>query len=83
MLKRYRKPFTMDLTIMVGKKKVHKSAVVRERCKRRLKEAIRMVVMRGAYKDREEVGFDPKKEGAGKWLVSGRLDFFPLPQSAS
>jgi len=35
-LKDSKKPYTMDLTIFCSKKKVHKSAVIRERCKRRL-----------------------------------------------
>ncbi|GEM09349.1 small nuclear ribonucleoprotein polypeptide A [Rhodotorula toruloides] len=49
-LKKQKKPYTMDLTIMAGKKKVHKSACIRDRCKRRFKEAVRMVVVRAARK---------------------------------
>ncbi|GAA6000812.1 hypothetical protein JCM10207_004671 [Rhodosporidiobolus poonsookiae] len=45
---RQRKPYTLDLTLMVSKKRVHKSAVIRERCKRRVREAVRLVVVRGA-----------------------------------
>lgn len=71
-LKRYRKPYSMDLTILVGKKKVHKSAVVRDRCKRRLRETIRLVVERGAREDGEEaIAFEEGMEGPGKWLVPG------------
>lgn len=60
---------------------MHKSAVVRERCKRRLREAIRLVVTRGAGKGggkrgeevesvvlREE---DVRKLGPRKWLLPG------------
>ncbi|KAL8276642.1 hypothetical protein RQP46_010991 [Phenoliferia psychrophenolica] len=72
-LKRYRKPFTMDLTILVGKKNVHKSAVIRDTCKRRLREAIRLVVLRGAAQtpDGDDVAFDSAREGPRKWLVPG------------
>jgi hypothetical protein len=66
----------MDLTIMVGKKKVSKSAVVRGRCARRFKEAVRMVVGRGAYGDGEGMGSEEGEEGARKWLVRGEYLFF-------
>lgn len=56
---------------MAGKKKVHKSAVVRERCKRRLREAIRLVVLRGARKEGGGMKFEEAEEGAGRWLVRG------------
>lgn len=72
-MSRLRKPYTMELTIMVGKAKVHKSAVIRERCKRRLREAIRLVVTRGAGKKQEgeDVVYDEEKRGVRKWLVPG------------
>lgn len=77
-LKRYRKGWTMDLTIMISKKKVHKHAVVREQCKRRFKEAIRMVVMRGAYVENGIIKFNEEEEGPRKWLVAGKLMFLSL-----
>lgn len=64
------KLYTMDLTIMVGKKKVHKSAVIRQRCKRRIKEAIRVAV-RGAKVEKEGIVFDKSREGPSHWLVPG------------
>ncbi|GAA6008678.1 hypothetical protein JCM11491_003396 [Sporobolomyces phaffii] len=76
-LKDRRKPYTLDLTIFCSKKKVHKSAVVRERCKRRFREAVRLVVTRGAERDgavdarvavRDD---DVTKLGPRKWLMPG------------
>ena len=67
----------MDLTIFCSKKKVHKSAVVRERCKRRLREAVRLVVTRGAGNQGAEVGLqeeDVRKLGPRKWLVPGESE---------
>ncbi|GAA5844900.1 hypothetical protein JCM9279_000037 [Rhodotorula babjevae] len=77
------KPYTLDLTLFASKKRVHKSAVVRERCKRRVREAIRLVVVRGARAARE--GEEAEADGEGlvrreedvretgprKWLVPG------------
>lgn len=67
----------MELTILAGKQKVHKSAVVRNRCKRRLQEAIRLVVTRGAggKEPRGEGGdvtVDELERGVRKWLVPGQ-----------
>lgn len=67
----------MDLTIFCSKKKVHKSAVVRERCKRRLREAMRLVVTRGAGGEKGEVGLkeeDVRMLGPRKWLVPGESE---------
>ena len=69
----------MDLTIFCSKKKVHKSAVIRERCKRRLREAIRLVVTRGAKQTTKPGGdkvVELKEEdmrllGPRKWLMPG------------
>lgn len=76
-LARARKPYTLDLTILAGKKKVHKSAVVRERCRRRVRECVRAVVVRNA--DREEGGEglrvgegEVREVGPRKWLLPGR-----------
>ncbi|GAA6022692.1 hypothetical protein JCM8202_002739 [Rhodotorula sphaerocarpa] len=75
-LARARKPYTLDLTILAGKKKVHKSAVVRERCRRRVRECVRAVVVRNA--DREEGGEglrvgegEVREVGPRKWLLPG------------
>ncbi|BGP37197.1 hypothetical protein JCM10449v2_001102 [Rhodotorula kratochvilovae] len=75
------KGFTMDLTLLASKKRVHKSAVIRERCKRRVREAVRLVVVRGARaaKEGEEgaVGGlvlreeDVRETGSRKWLAAG------------
>ncbi|GAA5931949.1 hypothetical protein JCM3775_004195 [Rhodotorula graminis] len=77
------KPYTLDLTLFASKKRVHKSAVVRERCKRRVREAIRLVVVRGARAASEgdegqAVGEglvrreeDVRETGPRKWLVPG------------
>lgn len=80
LLKYRKKPYTMDLTIFCSKKKVHKSAVIRERCKRRLREAIRLVVTRGAQStgrraDGETVELreeDVRQLGPRKWLMPGQ-----------
>ncbi|BGP22138.1 hypothetical protein JCM10295v2_001026 [Rhodotorula toruloides] len=76
-LKKQKKPYTMDLTIMAGKKKVHKSACIRDRCKRRFKEAVRMVVVRAARKVENAPGGIAVSEevvgetGPRKWLMAG------------
>lgn len=72
-LSRKHKPYTLELTLLVGKKKVHKSAVVRERCKRRFREAVRLVVCRGAsgIKGEEVVLQTGARDGPRKWLVPG------------
>jgi len=72
-LSRLRKPYTMELTIMASKAKVHKSAVVRERCRRRFREAVRLVVTRGAGSKQgpEDVVYDEMNRGVNKWLVPG------------
>lgn len=82
MLKHDHKPYTMDLTIMVGKKKVHKSAVVRARIRRRFKEAVRMVVVRGARKPTKDepagLAFDQALEGPSHWLLRGQFNLIKL-----
>jgi hypothetical protein len=76
-LKKQKKPYTMDLTVMAGKKKVYKSACIRDRCKRRFREAVRMVVVRGARKDENAPGAIAVSEevvgetGPRKWLMAG------------
>ncbi|GAA5924280.1 ribonuclease P protein component [Sporobolomyces koalae] len=69
------KPYTMDLTVFCSKKKVHKSAVIRERCKRRLRQVVRLVVTRGIQPELEGKGFDEeldvRKSGPRHWLMPG------------
>ncbi|GAA5827089.1 hypothetical protein JCM3770_006690 [Rhodotorula araucariae] len=78
------KPYTLDLTLLASKKRVHKSACIRERCKRRVREAVRLVVVRGARAappregagDRGEAGLvlqedDLRETGSRKWLAAG------------
>ncbi|GAA5850890.1 hypothetical protein JCM8547_009122 [Rhodosporidiobolus lusitaniae] len=60
-----KKPWTLDLTLFVSKKKVHKSAVVRERVKRRVREAVRLVVVRGARAGEIEEGEEANKGQEG------------------
>ncbi|KAK4052172.1 hypothetical protein OIV83_002467 [Microbotryomycetes sp. JL201] len=73
-MKNRRKPYTLELTILAGKRKVHKHAVVRERCKRRLREAFRLVLVRGARtNERGEIVIEtePNDVGPKKWVVPG------------
>ncbi|KAM0792973.1 hypothetical protein ACM66B_002728 [Microbotryomycetes sp. NB124-2] len=69
-----RKPYTLELTIIAGKRKVHKYAVIRERCKRRLREAFRLVLVRAAKtNDQGEivVEAEPNEVGPKRWVVPG------------
>lgn len=71
-----KKSWRMELTLLVSKKKVHKSAVVRNTCKRRFREAVRLVVLRGANKGKDgvmEIKEDWREEGARKWLMPGEF----------
>lgn len=81
-LKQCRGAYRMDCTIIAGKKKVSKSAVIRNKCRTRLREAIRLIVMRGARpserrrgEEQEErtIVFEEGNEGSRKWLVRGKL----------
>ncbi|GAA6062303.1 hypothetical protein JCM10212_004391 [Sporobolomyces blumeae] len=60
-----KKTYVMDLTVFASKKKVSKLAVVRERSKRRFREAVRLVVARGAQVDRT-TGRNGKDDGTGQ-----------------
>lgn len=82
-----RKPYTVDVTVFASKKRVHKSAVVRERCKRRCREAIRLVVVRNASPSSggsdDSAGLvlredDLRETGPRKWLLPGTLTPHPL-----
>ena len=75
----------MQLTLRVAKK-LHKSQAVRERCRRRFREAVRLVVIRGANTELErgmqedverEITFADESPhptsdvGPQAWLVAG------------
>lgn len=63
----------MALSSLISKKGVHPSAVIRRTVARKLREAIRLVVVRGA-KPNESGGhltFDEEEGGEHKWLLQG------------
>lgn len=62
----------MALVNVVGKKSVHPSAVIRVRIKTRAKEALRLVVTRGAYANKDgQLEFNETDVGEERWLVKG------------
>lgn len=72
-------PFRVNMSLLklIGKKAVTKSAVVRGKVAKRLKEAIRLVVARGAHVVKNEQGkerleFDQSDVGGDKWILSSR-----------
>ncbi|KAM0751754.1 hypothetical protein T439DRAFT_379848 [Meredithblackwellia eburnea MCA 4105] len=80
------KPYSLQLTMLVGKKKVHKLATVREHIKRRFREAVRLVVVRGATGEKvtgvngtdtgeKELVLEKEgelwKHGPRRWLLPG------------
>ena len=65
----------MGLISVAGKKNVHPSAVVRGQIKRRMKEALRLVVTRGARVDHSgAVVLDKGPIGEADWLMKGLQD---------
>jgi hypothetical protein len=67
----------MALVNIVGKKGVHKGACVRIRVKRRMKEALRLVVLRGASRSEGgEIVLNESDIGENMWLLKGML-FLP------
>ncbi|GAA5897049.1 hypothetical protein JCM6882_007341 [Rhodosporidiobolus microsporus] len=76
---RPRSSYALSLTLLASKKNVHKSAVVRNRCRRRVWEAMRVVVARGARatgqgkgkKVGEEGGRVRFAEGGERWAETG------------
>lgn len=62
----------MGLVNVLGKKSVHSSAVVRVRIKLRMKEALRLVVARGATVDPHgTIILDQEPIGEASWLMEG------------
>lgn len=58
------------LLSILGKKRVHASAVVRNRIKARMKEALRLVVVRGAGVDVDRrLTMDDSEVGESHWLL--------------
>ncbi|SCZ92603.1 BZ3500_MvSof-1268-A1-R1_Chr5-2g08021 [Microbotryum saponariae] len=69
-------PYELQLTIMASKKGVHNSAVVRNRCRRRFKEAVRLVVTREAQGGKGGEGQVVEVDEGGvkgprRWLIPG------------
>jgi RNase P protein component len=64
----------VGLVCIVGKKNVHNSAFIRSRIKSRMKEALRLVVARGANVDDEgKVMMYDDEIGESRWLLRGML----------
>ncbi|KAF8610029.1 hypothetical protein BDV93DRAFT_539946 [Ceratobasidium sp. AG-I] len=77
-----RKRVKLACTVILPIKKTHKSSVVRVRLKRRVIEAIQLVVTRGANADPtgKKVVFDELEAGESKWLLRDwYYVFFPKP----
>ncbi|SCV72619.1 BQ2448_4156 [Microbotryum intermedium] len=72
-------PYKVQLTIMASKKGVHPLAVVRNRCRRRFKEAVRLVVTREAQGAEVDDGGkemvvkvdEENVQGPRRWLIPG------------
>lgn len=67
----------MSLLKITTKKAVSKSAVIRGKIARRLKEAISLIVTRGAHVSKDKTGkerieFDQGDIGGGRWILSSR-----------
>ena len=61
----------MALTSLISKKAVHPSAVIRRKIARKLREAIRLIVARGATLSGsgDQLTFDEQAGGEHKWLL--------------
>jgi hypothetical protein len=61
----------MALSSLISKKGVHPSAVIRRTVARRLREAIRLIVARGAKPNNsgDHLTFDEREGGEHKWLL--------------
>jgi hypothetical protein len=65
-------PVAMGLVSVVGKKSVHPSAVIRSKIKIRMKEALRLVVTRGASAASDgQILLNCKDTGEDRWLMKG------------
>ena len=63
----------MALSSLISKKAVHPSAVIRRTIARKLREAIRLIVARGATPNDngDQLTFDEQEGGQHKWLLQG------------
>lgn len=62
----------MGLVSIVSKKSVHSSAVIRVRIKMRIKEVLKLVIVRGAYADEAgTIQFNERDIGEKEWLLKG------------
>ncbi len=61
----------MALSLLISKKAVHPSAVIRRKIARKLREAIRLIVTRGAMPNDtgDQLTFDQQGGGGHKWLL--------------
>jgi hypothetical protein len=59
------------LSSLISKKAVHPSAVIRRKIARKLREAIRLIVARGATPNEsgDQLTFDEQEGGEHKWLL--------------
>ncbi|KAI5476274.1 hypothetical protein MNV49_007911 [Pseudohyphozyma bogoriensis] len=87
--KRDKKAYGVNLTVITSKAKISKKATVRNEVRRRIRDAVRVLVMRGAVVQDGELRCDKAREGPRKWLVPGfsymvhpTLDVYraPFPQ---
>jgi len=69
----------MALSLLISKKAVHPSAVIRRTVARKLREAIRLIVTRGAKLNRsgDQLTFDEREGGEHKWLLQSLWDHPP------
>ena len=68
----------MALSLLISKKAVHPSAVIRRKIARKLREAIRLIVTRGAMPNNtgDQLTFD-EQGGEHKWLLKSLWNHSP------
>ncbi|KDQ20441.1 hypothetical protein BOTBODRAFT_61585 [Botryobasidium botryosum FD-172 SS1] len=72
-----KKKATMTMFSFIGKKSLHKSACIRYKIKLRMKEALRLVVTRGAQVNSEgHIILDDNDVGESRWILQGWAYFF-------
>lgn len=82
--------YTMDLSIITSKKKIHKNASIRSQIRTKLRNAIRLAVQHGVVYDSTQKELSATGErGIQNWLLPGHiyivhttLDVFQLPLPA-
>ena len=69
----------MALSLLISKKAVHPSAVIRRKIARKLREAIRLIVARGAMPNDtgDQLTFDEQGGGEHKWLLQSLRNHSP------